>query len=314
MKSSAYDGKTFSGKVEDFQNPTQLPDSTEQHDKWQDANKSWWENAPMRYDWREEIAAEPGEAAYFEEIDRRFFSAVRSYMPWRERPFDNLIDFASLKDKEVLEIGVGHGSHAQLIAPAAKNYVGIDLTERAAAMTAKRLEQAGVPAEIRQMDAENMDFPDNSFDYIWTWGVIHHSANTLAILKEMQRVLRPGGQAVVMVYRRSWWKYYVMDGLFKGVLAGELFRKGGSLVGVNQAQTDGAIARYYTSAEWRTLCSDVLPVSRIQVFGQKLDIIPLPGGKAKNLVATWTPDVLARLLTNQLRFGSFLVSTHRKAT
>ena len=68
------------------------------------------------------------------------------------------------------------------------------------------------------MDAEKMDFADASFDFIWTWGVIHHSSNTRQILSEMSRILRPGGRAVVMVYHRSFLYYYVFNGFFRGVL------------------------------------------------------------------------------------------------
>ena len=59
------------------------------------------------------------------------------------------------------------------------------------------------------MDAEQLQFPDSSFDLIWTWAVIHHSSNTRRILEEMRRVLRPGGKAIVMVYHRTFWEYYV---------------------------------------------------------------------------------------------------------
>ena len=61
----------------------------------------------MRYDWREEIAANPGSEAYFTEIDRRFLSSARKYLPWRNVPFDKIIPFEELGDKDVLEIGVG---------------------------------------------------------------------------------------------------------------------------------------------------------------------------------------------------------------
>ena len=180
----------------------------------------------MRYDWRDGLSAEPGTQEYFLEIDRRFFASVRHYMPWRTRPFDNLIDFDGLSDKDVLEIGVGYGSHAQLIAPFCKSFTGIDLTAAASRMTAKRLGLSGIPCSVLQMDAECMAFPDGSFDYIWSWGVVHHSADSRQVLKEMHRVLRPGGDAVVMVYHRSRWKYYVMDGFFKGIVQGHIWRAG----------------------------------------------------------------------------------------
>ena len=91
-----FENNIFSNKVKDFKAPTQLPEDEATQKEWQALNKAWWEATPMRYDWREEIAAEPGSRGYFEEIDQRFFDSVRQYMPWQKKPFDNLIDFSSL--------------------------------------------------------------------------------------------------------------------------------------------------------------------------------------------------------------------------
>src|SRR5260370_38747581 len=99
-------------------------------------------------------------------------------MPWRNVPFDAIIPFDDLRAKEVLEIGVGQGTHAQLFAPRCKSFTGIDLTANAVDMTSRRLKLFGFSGTILQMDAEAMNFVDNSFDYIWSWGVIHHSADT----------------------------------------------------------------------------------------------------------------------------------------
>jgi ubiquinone/menaquinone biosynthesis C-methylase UbiE len=56
------------------------------------------------------------------------------------------------------------------------------------------------------LDAEQLALAEGSFVVFWSWGVIHHSANTRRILDEMHRVLRPGGSAVVMVYHRGFWR------------------------------------------------------------------------------------------------------------
>src|SRR5205085_539710 len=108
-----------------------------------------------------------------------------------------------LYDKDVLEIGVGQGTHAQLLAPRCKSFTGIDLTTCAVEMTSERLKLFKIPGAVLEMDAEHMSFGDGSFDYIWSWGVIHHSADTNRVLKEMHRVLRPGGKCTVMIYYRS---------------------------------------------------------------------------------------------------------------
>lgn len=163
----------------------------------------------MRYDWKDPIEGEELSVGFFQEIDRRFFSNARSYMPWRKIPFSRLIDFESLARKDILEIGTGNGCHAQLLAQHAKSYTGIDITSYTVKSKSERKKRFGLARKrIIQMDAENMKLDDNSFDFIWSWGVIDHSANTKRILSEMARVLRPGGRATIMVYYRRWWNYY----------------------------------------------------------------------------------------------------------
>ena len=120
----------------------------------------------MRYDWRQELAQSPGSEAYFEEIDRRFFASARTFMPWRDVPFDAVIPFDDLGDKDVLEIGVGQGTHAQLLAARCKSFAGIDLTSAAAAMSARRFKLFDIPGTV-QMDAERGIWR-TSFDYVWS--------------------------------------------------------------------------------------------------------------------------------------------------
>ena len=204
------------------------------------------------------------------------------------------------------------GSHAQLLALNAKSFTGIDLTERAVRTTQKRLELANVEARILQLDAEKMPFTDQSFDFIWSWGVIHHSANTLQILREMHRVLRPGGQAVVMVYHRSFWKYYLEGLLIRGIILGKLGMRQ-SLHGINQVATDGAIARFYRPDEWRRLCAGFFTVDEIIIAGPKSDVVPLPRGAAKTTVMRILPAWFTRFLTQRLQMGSFLIAKMQRA-
>ena len=297
-------------KAAGFDRPTQLPRNEEEHRRWQAANKAWWESAPMRYDWREAVIQSPGSEDYFKEIDRRFFVSARTFMPWREIPFDAVIPFNELHDKDVLEIGVGQGTHAQLLASHCKTFIGIDLTIAAAAMTSTRLKLFGVPGSVLQMDAERIGFPANSFDYVWSWGVIHQSADTQRVLTEMHRVLRPGGTCTVMVYYRSWWNYQV-SGFLRGMFQGQ-WRKLGSLHHVSQSGSDGAIARYYKPAEWQAAVRNLFVLESMQIYGLKSDVVPLPHGRLKRFVMDLISDALARFLTTRLRMGSLLVAHMRK--
>lgn len=301
----------FKDKANNFNAAARLPGDAVQAGEWQESNRSWWEKNSMRYDWDEKVPYPEFSKEFYQEIDNRFFARVYDFFPWKEIPFDALIDFKSLADKDVLEIGVGNGSVAQLLAQHAGFFTGIDLTEYAIKSTKKRLELVGIGAHIEKMDAERLGFSDNSFDFVWSWGVIHHSSNTNKILGEIQRVLRPGGKAVVMIYHRGWWNYYVIGTIFRGILKGG-FLKYGSLHNVMQANTDGAIARYYTTKEWRSALEKNFVIEDMFVCGSKTDLLPLPAGKIKNFLMRLLPNPLNRFLTRRLKYGSFLVSVFRK--
>lgn len=299
---------------EGFDDPTALPETAEQARQWQQANRDWWEQHPMRYDFSESVEIAENSREFYEEIDRRFFRDASTYLPYKTTPFEGLIDLGSLASQDVLEIGVGMGSHAQLLASRSKSFAGIDLTSYAVKSTSARMKVAGLERPgitIRQMDAEKLEFPDNSFDLVWSWGVIHHSSNTRQILKEIHRVLRPGGKATTMVYHRNLWNYYIYSGLFGGIVKRHLFRTG-SLHKVRQIEIDGALARFYTVAEWKSLVSEFFTVENVKIMGSKTELVPLPGGRLKDAVLGLIPDAAGRLFTNNLRLGTFLVSTFRK--
>jgi SAM-dependent methyltransferase len=287
--------------------PTRLPGDDAERDRWQALNRAWWEAAPMRYDWREELAAAPGSPAYFSEIDRRFLSSAKSFLPWQKIPFDTLIPFDDLRDRDVLELGVGHGTHAQLLSPHCRSFIGIDLTATAARMTTARLQQSGLPGNILQMDGEALAFSNHSFDYVWSWGVVHHSADTPRVLSEIHRVLRPGGLCTIMVYYRSWWHYHVF-GLLRGALRGQW----GNPHRLRCSGTDSAITRYYTPREWRVASHGLFEVASLRIYGLKSDIMPLPHGRFKDAVMQMMPDAAARVLTSRWRMGSLLVAQMRK--
>lgn len=290
-----------------FGAPTDLPANEALNTEWQQANAAWWEKHPMRYDWRDAVPFEEFSKEFYNEIDQRFFANAAEYMPYERLPFEALIPFDELPKLDVLEIGVGNGSHAGLIAPRARSFTGIDLTTYAVRSTQARMQQFGIKADILQMDAEKMTFADSTFDFVWSWGVIHHSANTRQVLVEMHRVLRPGGRAMIMVYHRSFWYYYVVAGFVYGILLGQLF-KHKSLHTVAQNMIDGALARYYTPQEWNALVSDLFRVKRTLIYGSKSDILPIPGGRIKTAILNAIPNALGRFFTNKLRMGYFLVS------
>ena len=125
--------------------------------------------------------------------------------------------FSSARDLKVLEIGVGLGADHQQFAQAGADLYGVDLTEKAIKHTAKRLKYFNLYSNLSVADAEELKFADNSFDVIYSWGVLHHSPNTTKAISEVYRVLKPGGVARVMIYHKwsivgymLWFRYALM--------------------------------------------------------------------------------------------------------
>ena len=111
-------------------------------------------------------------------------------------------EFNLYKNKEVLEIGVGLGAEHYEFAQAGAKLKGIDLTERAILHTSQRLNLFGLKSDLATGDAETLPYPDNSFDLVYSWGVLHHSPDTPKAISEVYRVLKKGGEAKVMIYHK----------------------------------------------------------------------------------------------------------------
>ena len=151
-----FEGSAFRNKAAGFDVPVGLPAQHSIAQARKDSNRSRWEKNPMRYDVRDSVDVQPGTPAYCAKVDRGFLGAANHSVPSSRYPFDSLIPYYHLKSRGVLEIGVGRGTYAQLIAPNSKSFTGLDLRTAACASTRRRFELAGIPGTIFRMDAENM--------------------------------------------------------------------------------------------------------------------------------------------------------------
>lgn len=134
-----------------------------------------------------------GENIYLRSVDCTGYR-VQAAERYRLEPFIlPFADFGSTRGKKVLEIGVGLGADHQQFAEAGADLYGIDLTERAVEHTRRRLELFGLTSQLAMGDAENLDFPDETFDFVYSWGVLHHSPDTAKAIDEVYRVLKRGG-------------------------------------------------------------------------------------------------------------------------
>jgi ubiquinone/menaquinone biosynthesis C-methylase UbiE len=176
--------------------------------------------------------------------------ALEPYLPGFAR-------FADGRGKDVLEIGVGMGAdHERWARESPRSLTGVDLTPRAIEFSRQRLEVNGLTSHLQVADAEALPFEDASFDLVYSWGVLHHSPDTARAFREVHRVLRPGGEARLMIYNRysvigmTLWTRYAL-------LRGRLFR---SLDDVYSEHMESPGTKAYTPAEARRMLSDFADV------------------------------------------------------
>ncbi len=127
--------------------------------------------------------------------------------------------FDEARGKELLEVGVGAGTDHLRFARAGAVCSGVDLTQAAVDLTGRRLAGEGLASNLRTADAEALPFADESFDIVYSWGVIHHTPDVPRAAAEILRVLRPGGRFCVMVYNlhslvalQTWLRFAVLKG------------------------------------------------------------------------------------------------------
>jgi SAM-dependent methyltransferase len=231
----------------------------------------------MSYDVDEPIAAEEGSPEYFRELDARVFAprVLRLTRGPDGRPFSRFVPFADLAGKDVLEVGCGSGFAVQLFVEAAARVTAVDLTDWAVETTKARLDAFGLRADVQRADGEDLPFADESFDFVFSWGVIHHSSDMEAALGELVRVCRPAGRLVLMIYNRHSLFFVIYRALARFLPLAR--RLGLHFEGARAGDTEGLVVRHLTRAELRRLLeAHGLEVECVQPYGQDAELLPLP--------------------------------------
>jgi demethylmenaquinone methyltransferase/2-methoxy-6-polyprenyl-1,4-benzoquinol methylase len=146
-------------------------------------------------------------AAMFDKVAPRYdflnrVLSLRRDMGWRKRA----VELARLGEGEVaLDVGVGTGDLAFALlaaSPASARVVGVDVSERMLTLVRGRARSSGMGArfEARSADAHALPFPDASFDRVVAGFAVRNFGDLDAGLREMRRVLRPEGRAVVLEF------------------------------------------------------------------------------------------------------------------
>ncbi len=216
------------------------------------SHEYWETRLPQSYSTTEQ----PGTAAYEQKV-----STVR----YRKHKYiKRFVEARQFAGKKLLEIGSGIGTDLVYFKSCGAEVTAIDITKSSLDTCKKRFAFYGYSGEFKQMNAENLSFADESFDIVYSFGVLHHLTNTEQAVQEIQRVMKSGGRAFIRVNAKGWW-YYLRIMLWQGIIQGKLFRMPKQEV-INRNTTiakESPLVKYYSQKEVRQLCSP-LTILRIQ--------------------------------------------------
>lgn len=152
-----------------------------------------------------------GSRAFFDEVTERRY-ALEPHIP-------EVVRFERWSGCDVLEAGCGIGTDGARFAASGARYTGFDFSRTALALATRRFALDGLPGRFCAGSITRLPFADRTFDLVFSHGVIHHVRDTEAAVREFERVLRPGGTALVMVYHRRSFNYHVSIMLLRRTLA-----------------------------------------------------------------------------------------------
>jgi SAM-dependent methyltransferase len=133
--------------------------------------------------------------------------------------------------KRVLEVGCGQGTVLNHLARKRAGMFGVDMSIVSIERARAGANELGHHVDVAQSDAESLPFPDTTFDSVVSFGVLHHTPDTAKSIREVHRVLKPGGLAIVMLYRTGnpkWWATRTIRMMSSSRIADDLRRGKGA--------------------------------------------------------------------------------------
>ena len=136
-----------------------------------------------------------------------FFDELTEYRQEKLRYLPRTVDFRAYEGQRVLEVGAGLGIDLAMFAERGAKLLGVDLAERSIALAKRNFRQRQLESGFAVMNGEKLALQDDQFDLVYAHGVIQYTADPHHMVREIHRVLRPGGEAILMVYNRQSWLY-----------------------------------------------------------------------------------------------------------
>jgi ubiquinone/menaquinone biosynthesis C-methylase UbiE len=205
--------------------------------------------------------SQPHTLEWFLEVETHRYG---TYAPW----MPETMEFAKHAGHDVLEIGGGLGTDLAQFASNGARVTDVDLAAGHLQLAEKNFALRGLVGRFVHHDAECLPFPDESFDLVYSNGVLHHTPNTSKVVSEIHRVLRRGGRAIVMLYaeqslhywRKLVWELGVRDGLLDRMSMGDIMSRAVERTS-NEARP---LVKVYTKARARALFENFTAIEVLQ--------------------------------------------------
>lgn len=164
--------------------------------------KEFWDNRPCNIRHSQQPI---GSKEYFDEVEQKKFFVEPHIL--------SFTDFSQWKGKKVLEIGCGIGTAAVNFAKYGANYTAIELSDESINLAKIRFEKYGLVGNFYQGNAENISdyVPVETYDLIYSWGVIHHTPNPKKVITELKKYIDSSSLLKLMVYAKNSWKNYMIE-------------------------------------------------------------------------------------------------------
>lgn len=249
-----------------------------------------------------------GTRDFFEQVDRALYK-WNDGLHTEAGFLAKLFPYEQYRGREVLEIGCGLGTMAMNWARQGAKITAIDLNPVSVAQTSRRFELYGLTGLILQMDARSLSFRDHAFDYVYSFGVLHHSPDLQRSLDEAFRVLRPGGGFGIMLYNRRSVYYWHRICYLEGYLHGE-----------SRFLTALQLASRYTDGAEREGNPYTWPVTRVEVRRMfrrySADVRVVAGGILDDgltqKVGAYLPQVLREAWARRWGWSLWITGTKRQ--
>jgi SAM-dependent methyltransferase len=165
----------------------------------QESRRFWSDHQPDR-NWLEDADSGP--------VAPQRFAAIRSSRYRVHRHLETVAGFADHGGELVVEVGCGLGIDGSRFVEGGARYVGIDQSDVPVRTARRTFDLLGLEGAIMQGDATALPIASATVDFVYSLGVLHYVPDTASAIREIHRVLRPGGCCLVMLYHRSSLNYY----------------------------------------------------------------------------------------------------------